>query len=117
MSDDPVLAALARLEAGQATTHGDIAVLRADVASRTDGLEAGLAAIRREGADFREQVLNRLTSIREDIGVNMARVERVAETNTDIRAEVVSLRKENTALWRMLKALEIRVDHIETPGS
>jgi hypothetical protein len=91
MSEDPILAALARLEGGQ-------------------------TAMRDEAAGFREQVLNRLTAIREDIGVNMARVDRVADTATDIRAELSSLRVENTALWRMIKALETRVEQIETPG-
>jgi hypothetical protein len=91
MSEDPILAALARLEGGQ-------------------------AAMRDEAAGFREQVLNRLTAIREDIGVNMARVDRVADTATDIRAELSSLRVENTALWKMIKALETRVEQIEAPG-
>ena len=62
------------------------------------------------------KVLNRLTAIREDIGGNMARVDRVAETVADIRAELISLRVENTALWRMIKALETCVEQIEAPG-
>jgi len=96
MSDDPILAALSRLEAGQTN------------------LAADLTRVRAEAADFRDQVLNRLTAIREDIGVNMARVDRVAETVTDLRAELVSLRGENAALWRMIKAIESRVDQIES---
>jgi hypothetical protein len=98
VSEDPILAALARLEGGQTAMRADITTFRA------------------EASGFREQVLNRLTAIREDISVNMARVDRVAETATDIRAELISLRVENTALWRMIKALETRVEHIEAPG-
>jgi hypothetical protein len=123
MSDDPILAALSGPEAGQTA-------LRSDLTARMDHLEAGQGEMRAdiaglsrdtaaravEAADFREQALNRLTAIREDIGVNMARVDRVADTNADIRAELVSLRVENAALGRMIKALETRVEQIETPG-
>ncbi len=120
MSDNAILAALSRLEAGQTA-------LRSDLTTRMDRLEAGhgemradIAGLSRDtaarAADFRDQVLNRLTAIREDIGVNMARVDRVADTNADIRAELVSLRVENTALRRMVKSLETRVEQIETPG-
>jgi cell division protein FtsB len=96
-------AELTRLATGQ--THMEAELTR---------LATGQDMVRAEAADFREQVLNRLTAIREDIGVNMARVDRVAETVTDLRAELVSLRGENAALWRMIKAIESRVDQIES---
>jgi cell division protein FtsB len=110
MSDDPILAALSRLEAGQTHMVADVTQVRADLTH----MAAELTRVRAEAADFRDQVLNRLTAIREDIGVNMARVDRVAETVTDLRAELVSLRGENAALWRMIKAIESRVDQIES---
>jgi cell division protein FtsB len=138
MSDDPILAALSRLEAGQTHMVADVTQVRADLthtaaelthlaagqthmaaelthlAAGQTHLAAELTQVRAEAADFRDQVLNRLTAIREDIGVNMARVDRVAETVTDLRAELVSLRGENAALWRMIKAIESRVDQIES---
>jgi cell division protein FtsB len=145
MSDDPILAALSRLEAGQTHMEAELTCLatgqthmeaeltrlatgqthmEAELTRLATGqthmeaeltrLATGQDMVRAEAADFREQVLNRLTAIREDIGVNMARVDRVAETVTDLRAELVSLRGENAALWRMIKAIESRVDQIES---
>ena len=73
MIEDPILAALARLEGGQ-------------------------TAMRDEAAGFREQVLNRLTAIREDIGLNMARVDRVAENrNRHSRREHRALSDDQSA--------------------
>ena len=108
-----IIGALIDLRDEQRTAANSLQELTSDVRE----IVAGLARLetRAEANDFREQVLNRLTAIREDIAVNMARVDRVADTNIDIRAEVVSLRSENTALWRMIKALEARVDQIEPP--
>jgi cell division protein FtsB len=131
MSDDPILAALSRLEAGQTHMEAELTCLatgqthmEAELTRLATGqthmeaeltrLATGQDMVRAEAADFREQVLNRLTAIREDIGVNMARVDRVAETVTDLRVELVSLRGENAALWRMIKAIESRVDQIES---
>jgi hypothetical protein len=110
--DDPILVALSRLEFGM---QGLRIGLGADLEGLRARFERGLDALRTESGTFREHVLARLDAIREDIGVNMARVDRVADTNTDIRAELVGLRLENTALWRMVKALEARVNQIEAP--
>ena len=98
MSDDPILAALTRLEAGQTALRADMDTmrdgqtrLRVDLMARMDRLENGL------------------TAIRDDIVVNMAR-SNLAHDAT------VSAQLELQVMWRQIKRIEsdvreIRGDH------
>jgi hypothetical protein len=73
--DDSILAALARLESGMQAVRIE---LGSDLLGLRAWFDAGLSELRTEAGTFREHVLTRLDAIREDIGVNMARVDRVA---------------------------------------
>jgi predicted nucleic acid-binding Zn-ribbon protein len=77
MSDDPILAALARLEAGQ------VAVME-----RLDRLQ------------------NAITAIRDDIGVNFARASRAIEVNDHTRAELRTLGSEVSGMQRQIQRLQ-----------
>ena len=84
VSDSLILAALARLEVGQASLQEDVASLRADV-SRID---AGQASLREDLASLRTD-MSRLdakqTSLRVDI---MARMDRLQNSLTGIRNDI-----------------------------
>ena len=102
MSDDRVMEALARLENGLAKLENSVA-----------GLEAGQARLEREVTRLRvdsmtrfETIEDRLTAIREDIGVNMGRADLAADTAGHNR-------KELGQLWRMIQRVQTRVDHLE----
>lgn len=98
MSDDPILAALARLEAGQAkleagqgrleTSH---IALRVDLMARMDRLQ------------------NSLTLIRDDITVNMGAVDAMQRANDNTRELVRSQGDQMNVMWRQLKNLEAKV--------
>ncbi|HEY4043322.1 MAG TPA: hypothetical protein VGM32_15955 [Rhodopila sp.] len=86
MSDsaDPVLTAIAQL-------RGDLTQLRGDVVGKLADIQNGL------------------TSIREDIGVNVHRAERALATNENTRSELRLLGGEVAAMWRQIKLLESQV--------
>lgn len=71
MSDDPVLAAFARLEAAQATLQAGQATLRADVMERIDRLQDTIRA--------------RLEIIHDDIAVTMHHSHRTREAHDATR--------------------------------
>jgi hypothetical protein len=60
MSDDPILAALARVEAGQAAIRTDLLdeldKTRGTIMTKVEGLQDGLAAIREDMRALQEQV-------------------------------------------------------------
>ncbi|WP_428485950.1 hypothetical protein [Rhodopila sp.] len=85
--DDPILAALRRLEAGQTA-------LRLDLMARMDRLQDGL------------------TAIRDDIGVNMGAADAMQRANDNTR-ELVRLQGEQmSVMWRQLKNLQAKVREI-----
>lgn len=90
MSDEPnrsILAALARLEAGQTS-------LRVDLMARMDRLEDGL------------------TAIRDDIAVNFGTSDAVKRAHDNTREEMRSLSEMVSALVRKVRSLETRVREI-----
>ncbi len=110
MSDDPILAALARLETGQAA-----------MAARLGRLEAGIGtlATRTELGETRAAIMERidrvqdsLTAIRDDIAVNMGTADAMQKANDNTR-ELVRLQGEQlTVMWRQLKDLQAKVREI-----
>ena len=91
MSDDAtgmILAALRTLQAGQDD-------LRAAMMDRMGRLE------------------NKLTSIRDDIGVNMHRADRVQEANDGTRNELRALGEVVMGMGRQIHRLQTRVDQLE----
>ena len=105
MSDDPVLAAIARLEAGNARLE-----------ALTAGLETGLDTLRREArADLTElrvammgrmdRLQGTMTGIRDDIGVAMGSADAMQRANDNTR-ELVRLQGEQlTIMFRQIKRL------------
>ncbi len=130
MTDDPILAALARLEAGQNDLSLAIGGLRTDLAEVRADLAVVLTeqdSLRAEMARFRVSLTNELgstryaimaqiaslqrdvASVRDDIGVNMGSVD--ARDMFRIQSEQLS------DMWRQLKELqeEVRVMKGGTP--
>lgn len=56
-----------------------------------------------------EAVLNALTNIRDDIGVNMASVERVQEANDGTRQEVRLLAEQVSIMHRQIQRLQTQM--------
>ena len=81
MSDDAVLAALARLE------HG-LTAPSADLVASLNSLDRQLAAIR------------------DDIGINMANTQRAQKATDNTRRELRSLGDQENIMWRQMKRLE-----------
>ena len=134
MSDDPVLAALGRLEEGQTRFQEGLTRLegsqakleenqtrlqegqtrlRVDVMDRLDRhedrltkLETGQSQLRADMMGRFEHVENRLGEIRDDIGVNIGRAD---HADTSARAA----RDELKTMWRMIQKLQTRVDGLE----
>ena len=113
MSDDRVMAALARLEEGQARLDEGQTRLRVDMMDRLDrhedrltNLETGASQLRGDMFGHFEQIENRLNEIRDDISVNMGRAD---HADTSARAA----RDELKTMWRMIQKLQTRVEDLE----
>jgi hypothetical protein len=93
MSDDPILTALARLEAGQAKL-------------RTDFLD--------ELGKTRRDIMDKIESLRDDIGVNMGAVDMARKANDNTRDDVVQMRETLSTMYRRM--LKIEADIRELKG-
>nr|WP_294556683.1 hypothetical protein [uncultured Rhodopila sp.] len=113
MSDSPVLAALARLEAGQTRLEAGQTRLEADITS-LKGEQARLrsdflAELGKTRADIMERVdrlENAVTLIRDDIAVNMGAVDAVERANDNTRADVRTLGEQMSVMWKQIKQLQ-----------
>jgi uncharacterized coiled-coil DUF342 family protein len=135
--DNPILAALARLEAGQATlqqsvaalaTRAELAQVRVELTEVRAELTQSVAAlatrteltqVRAELTQMRVDLMARmdrledgLTAIRNDIAVNFGAADVVKRANDNTREEVRSLGEMVSALVRKVRALETRVREI-----
>ena len=113
MSDSPVLAALARLEAGQTRLEAGYTRLEADVtglkADQTRLRSDFLAELGKTRADIMERVDrlgNAVTLIRDDIAVNMGAVDAVERANENTRADVRTLGEQVSVMWKQIKQLQ-----------
>jgi hypothetical protein len=98
MSDEPmaaVLAALGRLEAGQASLQAGQAKLRGDLMERMDRFE------------------NKLTAIRDDIAVNHGTADQVRRANDNTREELRSLGDVVMAMERQILRLKTDVEDLK----
>ncbi len=124
MSDDPILAALIRIEAGQIEYRQRFEALerrfdtleqRFDkLEQRFDKLEAGQTQLRVAVMDRIDRLENALSEIRDDIGVNMGRADRAHQAADSTRSELRELSQEMTVMWRQIKRLDTRVSDIES---
>jgi hypothetical protein len=123
MSDDPILSALARLEAGQASMQADQASLRTGF----QALHTGFQTLRTDFHTLRTDMLAELgqtrgaimgrmaelqasvTAIRDDIAVNMGGVDAVRQANDNTRADLIQMREQMSVMWKQIKTLEARV--------
>jgi hypothetical protein len=90
----------ARVEAGQIN-------LRRDMATRDDLIGVRVAIMERV-----DRMQDRLTAIRDDIGINMGAVDAVKRANDNTREDLRTLGEQVTVMWRQLKSLEARVRDI-----
>jgi len=113
MSDDPVLAALARLESGQAGMRADITGLRGEFTGiridLSDELGRTRAAIMEKIAELNASVV----AIRDDIAINMGAADAMQKANDNTR-ELVRLQAEQMSLMRkQIKQLQADVRNIK----
>ena len=134
MSDSPVLAALARLEAGQTRLEAGQTRLEGGSSRLEDGytrleagqtrLEADITSLKGEQARLRSDFLaelgktradimervdrleNAVTLIRDDIAVNMGAVDAVERANDNTRADVRTLGEQMSVMWKQIKQLQ-----------
>ena len=102
MSDDAtsmILAALRRLEAGLGDLRTDLGDLRAKMVALRGGMM--------------DRLENKLSGIRDDIGVNMHRADRVQEANDGTRNELRALSEVVMGMGRQIHRLQSRVDQLE----
>jgi chromosome segregation ATPase len=127
VSDSPVLAALARLEAGQTRLEAGYTRLEAGYTRLEAGatrLEADLTGLKAEQTRFRSDFLaelgrtradimervdrleNAVTLIRDDIAVNMGAADAVERANENTRADVRTLGEQVSVMWKQIKQLQ-----------
>ena len=94
MSDDPVLTALARLEAGQAALRADLLAARADLMERMDRLQ------------------NAILAMQDDITVNFGRADRTGHIARGASDEVRALGAEVAAMERQIRRLRSDLDDV-----
>jgi chromosome segregation ATPase len=136
MSDNLVLASLARLEGGQTSMQATLTSVQAgltgvqrgltsvqtgltDVQTGLTALENRQTALEDSQTKLRVDVMarmdrleNRLTEIRDDIGVNMGSTRRAHEAADNTRSEVRLLGEQVNVMWRQMKRLEQQVRDI-----
>jgi hypothetical protein len=106
MSDDPVLAALARLEAGLG-----------NVTSRMDRLEDGQTQLRTDLMERIDRLQHTVDSVKDDIVVTYGandRIERIAKSASD---ETRALGEVVRAMQRQIKRLQTDVDQLRDGSS
>jgi chromosome segregation ATPase len=127
MSDDPILHAIARLEAMQEAMRNDIRDVRIDIGDvRThigdvrNDIQEVRADVRDVRADFLAELGARtatitgkvadlqgeVAAIRDDIAVDMGALDQVERINENTRADVRQMREQMTIMWKQLKAAQ-----------
>ena len=127
MSDDPILAALARLEAGQARLEAG----QAGLTDRVTSLETGQASLRAEMAAFRSGVMdelgatrvavmdrmsgleNKITDIHADIAVNFGAVDHARRINDNTRDEMRGLSDTQARMMTLILRLQTEVAELK----
>jgi len=110
MSGDPVLAALVRLEEGQAR-------LREELSGFTEGqakLRDDQTKLRVDLMERIDRLENRLTTIQDDIGVNMGAVSTVFDRQVGTRKEVDSTGLLVAAMMRQIHRLQTDVEDLKS---
>ena len=102
MSDDPVLAALARLEAGQTSMRSEFL--------------AELGKTRGAIMDRVDELQRRVDLVREDIAVSMGSSEAATRANDNTRADLRSLTEQFGIMWKQLKKLQVEVEELRDAG-
>jgi hypothetical protein len=83
MDDDLILAALARIEAGQNSLRADMNTMRAELMARMDRLQDSVTSLR---ADM-DMMRSEMTTTRADL---MARMDRLQDSVTSIREDIIT---------------------------
>ena len=107
MSDDPILAALARLEAGQTGLRDDLVAVRAEIGHLRTGFLEELGATRAALMERIDRLQHAADLIKEDIVVNYGasdRVERIAKGASD----------ETRALGEIVRVMQRQIQQLRT---
>ena len=119
MSDALVLAALTRLEAGQAQLQAGQTQLEAELgqlkaeqkALRTDFL-AELGRTRGDIMERVERLEDAVNRIRDDVAVNMGALEGVERANHNTRADVRTLQEQMSIMGKQIKQLQTEMREV-----
>ena len=129
MSDDPILAALARLETGQAAMFSRLERLedgqaalatgmerleagQAALTTRLDRFDAGQTRLRADLMDRMDRLQDQLTDMRNDIAVNFGTADAAHRANDNTREQLSLLREQVSVMYQQIKRLEARVREI-----
>ncbi len=110
MSDDRVLAALTRLEEGVARVQEEQAKLRESQTRLRDDQ----TKLRVDLMERIDRLENRLTTIQDDIGVNMGAVSTAFDRKVGTRKEVDSTGLLVAAMMRQIHRLQTDVEHLKS---
>jgi archaellum component FlaC len=116
MADDAVLTALARLEAGQAGIGDRLGRIEHRFERFDDSLErieTGLKTFRVDAMSRMDRLENRLTEIRDDVGVAMGSAESIRRVHDDTREDPRGMHETLTVLYRKVNRLETEVRGIK----
>jgi len=86
--------------------------LVSEIAKHVVQVEASIPSLRIDLMSRMERLENRLTEIRDDIGVNMGAVDQAHRATDSTRDELRLLGEQVTIMYRQIKRLETRVNEI-----
>jgi acetyl-CoA carboxylase alpha subunit len=102
MDENAILAALSRLEAGQAS-----------VESRLTSVEAGQTRLRVDLMERMDRMENKMTALRDDMVVNLGSNDAVKRANENTRESLRALEDVVSVIHRKVMRLETQVQNLE----
>jgi len=102
MSDDPIISALARLEAGQAT-----------MSDRLARLEQGQTQLRGDLMERMDRLQDAITDIHADIAVNFGAVDQARKVNDNTREDMRGLNDLVARMMTLLLRLQTEVAELK----
>ena len=106
MSDDPILAALARLEAGQGRLEVDMKSMRSDFLHE-------LGNTRADVMDRMDRLQHRLDGLDEHLTMGLGNADRVERQADGVAEQNRILREQMTSMMKLLRMLEGRINNLE----
>ncbi len=112
MSDDLVLAALIRLEAGLGSLHADLEASQTSLRAEMTSLRADMTSLRVDVMARIDRLENKIGEIRDDIAVNFGTVDAVRRANDNTRDQLRLVEDQVSVMFGKIMRLETRIDEI-----